>query len=37
MKIAFFDTKQYDIDSFEKDKGNNEFKYYDTRLTKDTV
>ena len=28
MKIAFFDTKQYDIDSFEKYKGNNEFKYY---------
>ena len=37
MKIAFYDTKQYDIDSFEKYKGNNEFKYYDTRLTKDTV
>lgn len=37
MKIAFFDTKQYDIDSFEKYKGNNEFKYFDTRLTKDTV
>lgn len=37
MKIVFFDTKQYDIDSFEKYKGNNEFKYFDTRLTKDTV
>lgn len=37
MKIAFYDTKQYDIDSFEKYKGNNEFKYFDTRLTKDTV
>lgn len=37
MKIAFYDTKQYDIDSFEKYKGNNEFKFFDTRLTKDTV
>ena len=37
MKIAFYDTKQYDIDSFEKYKGNNEFKYFDTRLTSDTV
>ena len=37
MKIAFFDTKKFDIDSFEKYKGNNEYKFYDTRLTKDTV
>ena len=37
MKIAFFDTKQYDIDSFEKYIGDNEFKYFDTRLSIDTV
>lgn len=37
MKIAFFDAKQYDIDSFEKYRENNEFKYFDTRLSKDTV
>lgn len=37
MKIAFFDAKQYDIDSFNNYVGNNEFKYFDTRLSKDTV
>lgn len=37
MKIAFYDTKQYDIDSFSKFDNKNEFKYFDTRLTKDTV
>lgn len=37
MKIAFFDTKKYDIESFSKYDSDNEFKYYDTRLTKDTV
>ena len=37
MKIAFFDSKDYDINSFEKYSLNNEFKFYDTRLTPDTV
>lgn len=37
MKIAFFDTKKYDIESFKQYDTNNEFKYYDTRLTIDTV
>lgn len=37
MKIAFFDSKKYDIDSFKKYEGDNEFKFYDTRLTQDTV
>ena len=37
MKIAFYDTKQYDIDSFSKFDNKNEFKYFDTRLTSDTV
>lgn len=37
MKIAFYDTKKYDIDSFSQYEQNNEFKYFDTRLTKDTV
>lgn len=37
MKIAFFDTKKYDINSFTKYDLNDEFKYFDTRLTKDTV
>ena len=37
MKIAFFDCKKYDIDSFKKYEGNHTFKYYDTRLTIDTV
>jgi len=39
MKIAFFDTKQYDIPSFEKHGRQNgiEFKFYETRLTADTA
>ena len=37
MKIVFFDAKKYDIDTFNKYDINDEFKYYDTRLTKDTV
>ena len=37
MKVAFFDSKSYDINSFKKYDINNEFKYYDTRLTIDTV
>ncbi len=39
MKIAFFDAKQYDKDSFEvaaKDSGI-EFKFYDTKLNADTA
>lgn len=38
MKIAFFDTKKYDINSFEKYKSHNiEFKFFETRLNEDTV
>ena len=38
MKIAFFDTKKYDITSFEKYKSHNiDFKFYETRLNEDTV
>lgn len=37
MRIAFFDSKNYDIESFKQYDTNNEFKYYDTRLTIDTV
>ncbi len=39
MKIAFFDTKPYDIPSFEKlskEKGIT-FKFYETKLNEDTV
>lgn len=39
MKIAFFDAKQYDKDSFEvaaKDSGI-EFKFFDTKLNADTA
>lgn len=38
MKIAFFDTKSYDIDAFDKSiKGKNiEVKYYETKLNEDT-
>lgn len=39
MKFAFFDTKSYDIPSFEKygkEKGI-EFKFFETKLNKDTV
>ena len=37
MKVAFFDSKSYDINSFIIYDKNNDFKYYDTRLTIDTV
>ncbi|MBP5582279.1 MAG: 2-hydroxyacid dehydrogenase [Ruminococcus sp.] len=39
MKVAFFDTKQYDTPSFEKlGKENNiKFKFYETKLNEDTV
>lgn len=38
MKIAFFDTKQYDRDSFEKFRADDMvFKYFETKLTPDTV
>ncbi len=39
MKIAFFDTKQYDIPYFEKlgEEKNIKFKFYETKLNEDTV
>ncbi len=39
MKIAFFDTKPYDKASFDKcaKKSAIEFKYFETKLNKDTV
>ncbi len=39
MKIAFFDTKPYDRQAFDKirDKYEADIKYFDTRLTEDTV
>ncbi|MDO4377551.1 MAG: 2-hydroxyacid dehydrogenase [Erysipelotrichia bacterium] len=38
MKIAFFDSKPYDISSFIQYKDENlEFKFYETRLNIDTV
>lgn len=39
MKIAFFDTKQYDKISFDKYAKENKLtiKYYETKLTEDTV
>ena len=39
MKVAFFDTKSYDLPGFEahKEGTNLEFKYFDTRLNEDTV
>lgn len=37
MKIAFFDAKQYDIDSFEEVKGDVKIKYFETKLNEDTV
>ena len=39
MKIAFFDAKPYDKDSFEKYINNTEIsiKYFDTKLNEDTV
>lgn len=38
MKIAFFDTKKYDISSFEKYKTHSiDFKFFETRLNEDTA
>ncbi|MCR5356956.1 MAG: 2-hydroxyacid dehydrogenase [Lachnospiraceae bacterium] len=39
MKIAFFDSKDYDIESFEEANKDERFKikYYDTKLTQDTA
>lgn len=39
MKIAFFDTKPYDKESFGVYEGENgfEFKFFETKLTEDTV
>lgn len=39
MKFAFFDTKPYDIPSFEKYSKENDitFKFYETHLNEDTV
>lgn len=39
MKIAFFDTKTYDVPSFEKygEEHGVTFKYFETKLTEDTV
>ena len=39
MKVAFFDTKPYDLPAFER-HGNEagiEFKYYEAKLNADTV
>ena len=38
MKIAFFDTKPYDVESFEKYKSDDiEFKFFETKLNIDTA
>ena len=39
MKIAFFDTKNYDIESFTNSNYDNniEFKFFETKLNEDTV
>ncbi len=39
MKVAFFDTKNYDIPSFERYGSENgiQFKYFETKLNEDTV
>ena len=39
MKIAFFDTKPYDVPSFDRcgKEGGIEFKYYETKLNEDTA
>ena len=39
IKIAFFDAKPYDVSAFEKYSGDGgiKFKYYETKLTEDTV
>ncbi len=37
MKFAFFDAKQYDVESFEPYFNEIEFKFYETKLNEDTV
>ncbi|MGN1080806.1 MAG: 2-hydroxyacid dehydrogenase [Acutalibacteraceae bacterium] len=39
MKVYFFDTKEYDKNSFEKYNGSNglSFKFYETKLNEDTA
>ena len=39
IKVAFFDAKQYDIDSFNKANRKEQFdiRFFETRLTEDTV
>ena len=39
MRFAFFDAKPYDVPAFEKyaKEGGIEFKFFDTKLTEDTV
>lgn len=37
MKVAFFDTKPYDRQSFEKKNSNLKFKFFETKLNEDTV
>ena len=38
IKVAMFDSKPYDIDSFERLKGDNlKIKYFETKLTADTA
>ncbi len=38
MKIAFFDSKNYDVESFSRHKNKDiEFTFFETRLTLDTV
>jgi len=38
IKIAVFDSKQYDIDSFNSNKNENiSFTFFEVRLTKDTI
>lgn len=37
MKVAFFDTKQYDKMAFDKYKQDLEIKYFETKLNEDTV
>ncbi len=37
MKISFFDAKSYDIQSFNNVESDLEFKFFETKLTTDTV
>ena len=36
-KIAFFDTKKYDIESFDRNNSNYELIYYEDKLNKKTA